>query len=76
MTSERQLIIEYTRRIEALVERVKTVQSDNRSLRAELESARKLLHAAGRQADRDLALIRDQERMIRRFEGVVSHVAS
>lgn len=75
MRAEHQLLIEYKRRIEALVDRVKELRTDNQSLRAELESVRKLLHEAGRQADKDLALIRDQERLIRRFEGVVSNAA-
>lgn len=75
MRAEHQLIVEYKRRIDALVERVQKVQSENESLRAERDSLRKLLHEAGRQADWDLELIRGQERLIRRFEGVVSNVA-
>lgn len=70
MSVERQLIAEYKRRIDALVDRVKDLRGENQSLRAELESARKLLHEAARQTDKDLALIRDQERLIRRLEGV------
>lgn len=75
MRAEHQLIVEYKRRIDALVERVQKVQSENESLRAERESLRKLLHQAGQQADRDLELIRGQERLIRRFEGVASNAA-
>lgn len=61
MRAEHQLIVEYKRRIDALADRVKEVRQDNASLRAELESARQLLHAAGCQADRDLELIRRLE---------------
>lgn len=75
MRTEHQLIAEYRRRIDALVDRMKETRRENESLRAELESARKLLHAAARQADRDLELIRGQERLIRRFEGAASYVA-
>ena len=75
MRAEHQLIAEYQRRIEALTDRVKSLRGENQSLRAELESVRKLLHEAARQTDKDLALIRDQERLIRRFEGVASYVA-
>ena len=75
MRSEHQLIEEYRRRIDALVDRLKDARRDNASLRAELESARKLLHASAEQTDRDLDLIRSQERLIRRFEGAASYVA-
>lgn len=75
MRSEHQLLEEYRRRIDALVDRLKDARRDNASLRAELESARKLLHAAAEQTDRDLELIRSQERLIRRFEGAASYVA-
>lgn len=75
MRSEHQLLEEYRRRIDALVDRLKDARRDNASLRAELESARKLLHASAEQTDRDLELIRSQERLIRRFEGAASYVA-
>ena len=75
MRTEHQLLEEYRRRIDALVDRMKETRRDNESLKAELESARKLLHAAAQQADRDLDLIRSQERLIRRFEGAASYVA-
>lgn len=75
MRSEHQLLEEYRRRIDALVDQLKDARRDNASLRAELESARKLLHASAEQTDRDLELIRSQERLIRRFEGAASYVA-
>lgn len=75
MRAEQQLLVEYKRRIDALVERVQTVQSEKESLRAELESARRLLHEAARQSEWDVALIRDQERLIRLLEGGVPNAA-